>query len=270
MKINVTINVDDFFNQDFEFNDHYCHNKELISTVVKSKYKIIKRLQRFSCTHFLTVHNENKAVLGLAFYSKKDIIYVLGFKEYFDYSDAFFSNEDYKTIKEAFLAMIDFLSKKYNKIMWNYLPQDSMIKLILDEYNVIPIKYVENVSIDYTGLSYDEYFKSLSKSNKQNLRTAVNRITRENGTIQLITNFDHNLDYYVFKDATSLYVTRQKNKYEKNHYFLRKINFKYFNFMINLMKKIKEYFLDYILMVNCQLLCLDWLIKNHYLLKLTN
>ena len=93
MKINVTINVDDFLNQDFEFNDHYCHNKGLISTVVKSKYKIIKRLQRFSCTKFLTVHNENRTVLGLAFYSKKDIIYVLGFKEYFDYSDAFFQTK---------------------------------------------------------------------------------------------------------------------------------------------------------------------------------
>ena len=141
--------------------------------------------------------------------------------------------------------MIDFLYTKYNKIMWNYLPQDSMIKSILDEYNIMPIKCVENVSIDYTGFNYDEYFKSLSKSNKQNLRTAVNRITRENGSMQLITNFDHNLDYSVFKDATSLYVTRQKNKYEKNHYFLRKINFKYFNFMINLMKKNKGVFFNF-------------------------
>jgi hypothetical protein len=122
------------------------------------------------------------------FINKKGIL-VLGRDSYSDYLNLIYKDFD----REAFEFLICNLKEKYNQkvFVFEHLNESTEIyKYITSSYQIIKDEDEPCVSLQIPS-SLEDYHKLLSKHSKQNLRTANNRLIKDNMTIVL--NMDNNL-----------------------------------------------------------------------------
>lgn len=73
-------------------------------------------------------------------------------------------------------------------------------------------KTTNNVAI-YFGDSYDEYFKTLSSSVRQNIRTAYNRLAKEDHVFEVQTYFGGGCKALPFNEIINMYCKRHSDRY---------------------------------------------------------
>lgn len=83
---------------------------------------------------------------------------------------------------------------------WNYIPEESISREFLLE-SKCKFKPIDNTEISF--LKYEDYLSMLSKSTKQNLRTAENRLKRGNKTFKLLSNLCQPLPDEILHGSTN-------------------------------------------------------------------
>lgn len=102
--------------------------------------------------------------------------------------------------------------------------------LIRELKKQIDISEVTCVGINL-GESYELYIQSLSKSVRQNLRTAYNRLNRDGKTYSFEFKSGQKLDSRLVNSIRELYYERQASKYMGSHNFITNIKIKISNFI---------------------------------------
>lgn len=105
---------------------------------------------------------------------RKKGIYILGTGSYSDYMNFIYESTDKETINK----IINFIRYTYNKTQYfQYIRKECVLSKILSEN----YEYITNVSVKVNVThSREQYTQSLSKSTRQNLRTALNRMKKDN------------------------------------------------------------------------------------------
>ena len=136
------------------------------------------------------------------------------------------------------LVFAELKRSKIKNIIWKFWEVDSYsFTTIKKLVNVVEINEVKNTRINIGNYdSYDDYWKSLGKHAKQNVRTAYNRLKRENKKIEFKfydsnticeNNFCTKLDEFL-----DLYLVRQSLKY-KGGKKLHQLYLSKFNYITN-------------------------------------
>lgn len=213
---------------------YYCYNIELIREITDGSYRIRNFLHGVHAGFFIALEEDIPIVIAPIEIAKKSAS-PIGVSECFDFVDFFYRNDiDEKTLHLAYLEIFRYMKNQgIKEIVWNYVPEDSFSKKVLEKQYNTACTEVDNVRIQF--IEYEEYFKSLSKSTRQNLRTAKNRITKDGRQYSLVTNLEANLPLSTIADCISIYSTRQGNKYGKG--FLNRISANTIHYTTSMMRK---------------------------------
>lgn len=171
---------------------------------------------------YYIVYKDSEAIMLFPFRSEtSDTLIIMGGREKFDYCDAIVGINETLIIQEGLKALFSYLLKE--GIRYLHLcyidPKSILYSILKDNYEFENEEFFDNVSINIKYDSFDEYYHTLSKHTRQNLRTALNRIEKNGHCIK------HSL-YYGDKDSEimkkiapeyfNLYLDRQKKKYSDN------------------------------------------------------
>lgn len=156
---------------------------------------------------------------------------------------------------------LDMLIKKYREVKWfKIYPNDPLLS------------YADTPLLPYNGARiiinshYENYFCSLSKSVRQNIRTAYNRINSDNKSFEFISldnlGYKQNIDNFLY-----LSKKRHLERYKKKTSFFKNYFLKYLNFATLLYKKV-PYSLSFLLKINGKpAAMMNGLLKNnHYII----
>lgn len=201
--------------------------------IIKACNSIYYKLRRQSVISFFVVYKNDNLVLIAPLRIKKQIAYIAGYYAMMDYNDFIYNEKmELSSQKEAIEGLMNFLrKKKIKEIRFNFVDINSNTYKILNELDLLHnISEVTNVCITIPE-KYDTYFNTLSKQTKQNIRTARNRLKKDDFKIQF--------DWYaesttnkkmkkINKKDTLLYLLRQKNKYRRN--YIHNFYIKYFHY----------------------------------------
>lgn len=146
----------------------------------------------------------NVSVLGsIEDYEKVELLYDPNFK--FD-----------KLIREFFLYLKDCGCKK---IIWKHLPEYSEQYKCLNKIEY-ELKKMSNISVSIPfHEGHDVYFRNLKKNVRQNIRTAYNRVHRNNNTLKfeifMAKDMLDNKSYEnKYKEYTDVYIKRRMERYK--------------------------------------------------------
>jgi hypothetical protein len=170
---------------------------------------------------YFSVENANSQIIVVGFFfinrygSKKrmQFSHILGPSDYYD----FVYNNDVTAsdVKE----IIDTIQKDFNatRVSISMVKESSIIANDLLQDDTIQKIKLPCVAIELMD-SYEHYLQSLSKSVKQNIRTAYNRLKRDDLECKLTIlnkNDSFNIDFKKLKD---LYVLRNDSRKEKHNW----------------------------------------------------
>lgn len=172
--------------------------------------------------HYVVFDSNGAPVLYLPLRKKGKIATAAGSHTGLDYVDAVYNSVDPRILGEAFRTLFSALNG-VESIVWKYMPSSSpSARAIESLIDISLIEPVDNVAIDFGTLSYEDYFKSLGKQTRQNIRTGYNRARRDG----LSVNYEvygmlgdkpvGSSDFQrVLRECTSVYKSRQVQRY--NH-----------------------------------------------------
>ena len=196
------------------------------------------KLRWRSSVSYYVVFEQDKPILIAGFRKyNKDTVILLGSRAGYDYCDIIWSNEN--VFEDGIkLVFAELKRSKIKNIIWKFWEVDSYsFTTIKKLVNVVEINEVKNTRINIGNYdSYDDYWKSLGKHAKQNVRTAYNRLKRENKKIEFKfydsnticeNNFCTKLDEFL-----DLYLVRQSLKY-KGGKKLHQLYLSKFNYITN-------------------------------------
>lgn len=217
-------------------NRHYCHNIELLSEVKDGPYKFRNILKNKGKMVFYVVYYDDEPAIIAPVFKKKRQVTVAGTDEFFDYVDWFYSMEIKKEkLKVAFNFLMNYFKQhRIVFIRWNYVPEESISREFLKDYTAIS-EQINNTKIPFSH--YTDFFSSLSKSTKQNLRTAENRLKRDNKRYELLSNLGNHLSADILQKCIDIYCKRQREKYKKN--IFNQAMIKTFNYSTEMLRKQK-------------------------------
>lgn len=130
------------------------------------------------------VREENKDLVLIHTRIKNGVCYLLGSLECFDYVDCIYGDISLQTLTEAFETFFDYLRRESIHVFCvRFIDVKSQtyvaIKSIVEERELLSEADVENVAVQLEEETYDNYFSSLTKHAKQNIRTAYNRMSTD-------------------------------------------------------------------------------------------
>lgn len=105
------------------------------------------------------------------------------------------------------------------------------------------------MKVDF-GSDFTDYFNSLTKSVRQNYRTAINRINREGKRFSIRFFINEKIPRNYKKRLLSLYVKRSKHWDDNNKRFINRVHRRYFDLMNNSLDQIENSFCSIILIDN--------------------
>lgn len=215
---------------------HYCHNIELLEEVKDGPYKIRNILKNRGKMAFYVVYDESEPLIIAPIFAKNKIVTVAGTDEFFDYVDLFYRMDVEKgCLKDAFASLMGFFRSHGNSVVrWNYIPEESISREFLLE-SKCKFKPIDNTEISF--LKYEDYLSMLSKSTKQNLRTAENRLKRENKTFKLLSSLCEPIPDEILQQCIDIYCERQREKYGKG--LFNRLMIKTFNYSTEMLRKRK-------------------------------
>lgn len=165
---------------------------------------------------------------------------IAGSSQSLDYTDLLYRRNLSQAVKgEAWSALVSYLKAEgFQSLEFKQLVHGGDSERYLLEHGATLESTSQSVSISLRGKSYDEYFASLGKHAKQNVRTAYNRLKRSGyqATLRVFSNvgIGESLGTYFAKKEISrnlwLYVKRQALRYKNGGGVLRWIALRYFNY----------------------------------------
>lgn len=170
---------------------------------------------------FATVHNGEKVTLiaplwiirkTFSKHNKKGV-YVFGRRQWADYLNFIYDEFDSKAVKFLF----EQIKKNYcvSKFILDDIPSNSALSYFIEENYRSETNHKTNcVHLNIPDTS-ENYMRMLSKSSRQNIRTAQNRIEKDG--IKLVFNFDDkdvNLDE--FNRCRNIRVLKKEEKYKRS------------------------------------------------------
>jgi hypothetical protein len=188
------------------------------------KTQLTKKINQLNYFAASSCSNENIQLVGsfyvTKYFGKKRLrfTHLMNFSDYYD----FIYNEDFDLdlIPEIIQKISD--DFKVEEIYFNHLNPGSKILEPLQNQNEYQTSSLECVAVHIND-DYESYLKSLSKSVRQNLRTARNRVTKKelNFDYRLLDNKDiDNIDFQMLKN---LYFQRNQHKNEEKIYWKTRI-----------------------------------------------
>lgn len=237
------INLNDYKNE-YQLLSKFCYPFQKLA-VLKSVCKVFYALRFSSYTRHYAVLKNNTPILfaSFRFFLNNETCSVVGCKECFDIVDFVYGDIDENTLKNALeCVLIEVNLKGKTHVIIDWLPADSRTKkcleqLIQDGFIECQFGEVPNYRIPFSAFpSYDDYIGSLSKSVRQNIRTAYNRLNRDAHKLKLNICFGNdNKDRFPEK-GLQLYLKGQKARY--NHFGISYwIHFKYIHYLSRTMNE---------------------------------
>ena len=158
----------------------FYQTAEMLENVVGLRYllKCRTKVQSF------VVREENKDLLLIHTRIRKGVCYLLGSLECFDYVDCIYGDIPLQKLTEALETFFDYLGRESIHVFCvRFIDAKSKtyaaIKSIVEEKRILSEDDVENVAVLLEEETYDDYFSSLTKHAKQNIRTAYNRMSTD-------------------------------------------------------------------------------------------
>lgn len=217
---------------------------------IKSKMKSIKYKFQFPALSWIVVYDDTamNAILIAPLYvhKKEKIVRLLGDVGY-NICDFVYKDQDEEIIYRAIITLLLYFKeqvfKTEFKIKWWYMSEESLsyhILIKLQTEGFLNFSYqeaVKNTKIEINN-NYEEYFKSLSKHVRQNVRTAYNRVARDGFEIKFNLYEDYSFNpkkckevKTVFERYMNVYTHRQNRRYKNGIKKIAKgILIKYFKY----------------------------------------
>ena len=158
----------------------FFQTAEMLENVLSLRYllKCQTKVRSF------VVREENKDLVLIHTRIKNGVCYLLGSLECFDYVDCIYGDISLQKLTEAFETFFDFLKRNSIHVFCvRFIDAKSKtyaaIKSIMEERELLSEADVENVAVQLEEETYDNYFSSLTKHAKQNIRTAYNRMSTD-------------------------------------------------------------------------------------------
>lgn len=228
------------------FNDIFFHNSEsifqsydIISVLTKKRY-FLKGHSSFRC---IVIFDESNAVAIFPLrISKHGSASIVGSDNGMDIVNNIMieCTDDYAiNVFSCFFSYIRLIGIK--ELKWFFLPRKSVTYKTLFQLNsshIISIKQnddIPNVNIGFNerGINYDSYFHSLTKSNRQNIRTAYNRMAsaKQSFSFEIFSNdlFSNKISHSEYSKNLNLYIKRQSSKYKKS--LIHKLGIRVYNYV---------------------------------------
>lgn len=217
---------------------------------VISSHSAVNMFLTHTTVRFFVVYYDNgqecKVALIAPLRIYKNCAKVLGCDEHYNMSDFVYDTKDCSFLEDAIFAVLEYVKGKYYSnnsfpFVWQYLDEKSLSWLAISNLvNAGKLKYISNpekvinVKIPLKE-DYDAYFMGLSKHARQNVRTAYNRIKRDN--CELSVHFYHPANGVkekkeagkAFKEYTNVYLKRLEERYHRKgvSFFAKKFLMKY-------------------------------------------
>lgn len=218
---------------------HYCYNWTLLKELKNGPYKFWNLLKGLGHMFFFAVYDGESIVMIVPCFRKGKTLIMVGSAEAFDYVDSFYSSKASAYNRSAaFGAFLDGAKRDgIEKIIWKWCPDDSPSKELLMKQSSLDIRCeaVDNTEITFSD--YDLHKASLSKSTRQNLRTAVNRLKRDKKDFQYKISLLDSITDSEVEACLDLYYCRQERKYGLGTW--RQLIKKHIDFNTRLMRKRK-------------------------------
>ncbi len=179
-------------------------------------------------------------------------LFILGSGGDTDYNDLIWFKKDIETVHIEHLVNYMLDITKQNKFWASQILKESLLCSWATEYGADHIKSNPCAHILING-TFDEYWKSLKKGVRQNIRTAQNRINTDNKTFEIISFEDEVIPEEVIKKYHTIYENRRITKNgqlsikEKFYEFRRKKLKNKFNLATEAMRNVKNILSSYII-----------------------
>lgn len=210
---------------------------------------IYYRLRWHSKVYYYVVFDDETPIIiaGFRKYDTESFILV-GSRAGYDYCDIIWS--DSRCLEKGIKCLFNQLKKENIKcIIWKFWDENSAsLDIIRKIATVTEITQVKNTKINIGQYdSYEAYWGSLKKHAKQNVRTAYNRINREDRKLEfnfydsakiISKAFHPQLEEYL-----NLYLRRQAVKYEGGK-FLHQLHLSKFNYITRSLKNSNAIMMD--------------------------
>lgn len=204
---------------------YFCSPKwhAVVLSLLKSALftKMINHLHYFTVT---SASNQEIQVVGFFYvtnlFGKKKLRFghLMNFSDYYDfiYPDHFSA--------DLFPGIIQKIASdfKVGEIQFNHVNPESNLLALLEKDNDYKMSKLECVAVHLKG-DYETYLQTLSKSVRQNLRTARNRVTKKKLSFNYRLLDKNNIDEIDFEMLKKMYSERNHHKSEENIYWKTRI-----------------------------------------------
>lgn len=182
--------------------------------------------------------NETVMIIPLAKNMFKNEYSLFGDRSGYGYLDFIYSeNIEEDTINKCFEKLKDMF--KGSTLIFSRMREDSLIcRYLLMDYEFVSKESC--VKIDMES-SYNQYYETLSKNTRQNIRTSYNRIQKEGKEINIKMFYKQSLPEKQLSDIIELYLKRRNKRYELSGGLISKIFLKNFDIGSVAMKKNDNY-----------------------------
>jgi len=191
-----------------------------------------------------------RMVLPLYKKSFKNIYYMFGYKTGCAYlNPIYFSDITISEIADYMRTLKQILGS--GKLLITYIQETS----IFFQYITTQFRHymlTDCVAINFED-GYDTYLNSLSKNVRQNIRTAYNRLKRNNLSIKLDVRSEASLTKLEFKHVYDIYIGRMGKRYNKKTTFIHKAFIKNFDIGSRAINELNSDVSWYLLYINDEL-----------------
>ena len=174
---------------------------------------------------FFVFKNNGTTMMILPLFKKifKNEYMLFGKKAGVGYLDAIYSDSVTTTDLDDCFAILEKTVR--GKIIFDHVRSETLLgKWLLMKHGKVSQEGCSEIEI--CG-NYNEYYSSLSKHMRQNIRTAYNRLKSDGCTLEYSIIDYNNMEQSLYKQLQKLYIERQILKYNKNplyRYFVKYID----------------------------------------------
>lgn len=140
---------------------------------------------------FAVLNNNRDAIVLIHTRIRGNICHLLGSIENFDYVDCVYGSISDETLRDALDVFLQYLSVMgIKELSVKFMDEQSKtyraLKLLSESKYSFQENDVQNLSIKLDGYTYDDFFSTLGKHVRQNIRTAYNRLNKDGKEISLV------------------------------------------------------------------------------------
>lgn len=165
-----------------------CVTRVNLLLIVLMPWRFLKRLICRRCRFFVCSVSDEKGLILLAplFVTEDGMLTIAGYSHNIDRQDFIYADRLIETIRIGLFELVAKLKNMgFQNIRFGQLPADSLTRQLFKRNESESYAESESVCVNFEGLSYGDWFESLGKHSRQNVRTAFNRLERHHRQYKL-------------------------------------------------------------------------------------